>query len=73
MGIFATGVGHFRGVSVGFLDARDDLSADRAIGIGGVNEVEEVRRDGSGQLGPGEENASTLFFGENQVFLDVGE
>ena len=73
MGIFATGVGHFRGVSVGFLDARDDLSADRAIGIGGVNEVEEVRRDGSGQLGPGEENTSTLFFGENQVFLDVGE
>ena len=73
VGILATRVGHFRRVSVGFFNARDDLPADRAIGIGGVDEVEEVRRDGSGQFGPGEEDAGSFFFRECQVFLDVGE
>ena len=73
VGILATGVGQLRGVGVGFLDARDNLSADRAIGVGGVNEIEEVRRDGSSQFGPSEENAGSLFFGESEAFLDVGE
>ena len=71
--ILATGVGQFREVGVGFLDARDDLSADRAIGIGGMNEIEEVRRDGSGQFGPGEENAGSFLFRECKASLDVGE
>ena len=73
VGILATGVGHFRRVGVGFFDARDDLPADRAIGIGGVDEVEEVRRDGGGQFGPGEENTGSFFFRKSEVFLDVGE
>ena len=73
VGILATGVGHFRRVGVVFFDARDDLPADRAIGIGGVDEVEEVRRDGSGQFGPGEENAGSFLLRESEVFLDVGE
>ncbi len=73
VGILATRVGHFQRVGVGFFDARDDLPADRAIGISGVDEVEEVRRDGGGQFGPGEENAGAFFLGENEVFLDVGE
>jgi len=73
VGIFATGVGQFRKVGVGFLNARDDLSADRAIGIGGMNEIEEVRRDGSGQFGPGEENTGSFFFRECKAFFDVGE
>ncbi len=73
VGILATRVGKFRGVGVGFFDAWDNLSADRTIGIGGVNEIEEVRRDGSGQFSPGEENAGSFFFRESESSLDVGE
>lgn len=73
VGILATRVGKFRRVGVGFFDAWDNLSADRTIGIGGVNEIEEVRRDGSGQFSPGEENAGSFFFRESEASLDVGE
>ena len=46
VGVFAAGVGHFFLMVPCFLDARDDLTADGAIRVGGVDEVEEVRGDG---------------------------
>ena len=38
-----------------------------------MDEVEVVRGDGGGELGPGEENAGPFFFAEREVFLNVGE
>ena len=43
--IFSTGVGQFLGGVPTFLDARDHLTADRAVGIVAVDEVEKVRGD----------------------------
>ena len=50
MRIFAARIAHFPRRGVRFLDARDDLPADRAILIRRVNQVEEIRRDGQRQL-----------------------
>lgn len=73
VGILSTGIGHFRRISQGFFDPRDDLAPDGAIRIRGVDEIEKVGRNGRGQLGSREENPGALFFGEGQVFLNVGE
>ena len=58
MGIFAARIAHFPDGGVGFLDARNDLAADGAVLIRRINQVEEIRRDGEGELvirqfGPG--------------------
>ena len=55
--ILAARIGHV-GRRVGhFLDARNHLAADRAIGIERIDQVEEVGRDAHGQLGVGQEHA----------------
>ena len=58
MGIFAARIAHFPPGGVGFLDARNHLTTDGAMLIRGINQVEEIRRDGESelvirQLGPG--------------------
>ena len=53
--VFVAGISQFPRRGCGFLDARDDLASDRAVRVGAVNEVEEVWRDGEGQLLPGEQ------------------
>ena len=73
VGVFSTGIRHFGGIGVSFLDAGNDLTADGAVGIGGVDEVEVMRSDSGGELGSGEENAGAFFFAESEVFLDVSE
>ena len=52
--IFAARIGHFMRRSPRFLDARDDLPADRAVGIIAIDEVEKIRRDGERELVAGE-------------------
>ena len=71
--IFAARIGHV-GRRVGhLLDARDDLAADRAIGIERIDQVEEVGRDAHGQLGIGQKNAGMFFAGELDLALELGE
>ena len=60
MGVFAARVAHFPRRGVGFLQARNDLPADGAILVGGVNEVEEIGRDGQGQFGVGQHRAGVF-------------
>ena len=50
MRIFAARVAHFPRRGVRFLDARNDLPADRAIFIRRINQVEKIRRDGEREL-----------------------
>ena len=64
MGVFAAGVAHLPRGGVGFLHAWDDLPADGAILVGGVNEVEEIGRDGQGQFGVGQHGAGVFFRGQ---------
>lgn len=71
VGIFAARIGHFRRIGVGFFDARDHLPANRAIGIGGMDEVEKMGRDGSRELRASEQNARALFLAQSQVALDL--
>lgn len=73
VGVFATRVGHFGGVGVGLFDPGNDLTTNGAIGIRGVDQVEEVGRDRGGKLGAGQEDAGALLFGEGEVFLDLFE
>ena len=55
------------------LDARNDLTADRAIGIERIDQVKEVGRDAHGQLGIGEENPGMLFAGQLDLSRQVIE
>lgn len=71
VGVFTAGVSHFGGVFPRFLDAGDDLTADGAVGIGGVDEVEVVRRDGHGQLVAREDDASALLFRQDEVLFEL--
>ncbi len=73
VGVLAAGVGHFGRVFPGFFDAGDDLAADGAVRVGGVDEVEVVGGDCHGQLIAGEEDAGAFFFGENEVLFELGE
>jgi len=57
VGILAAGVAHFRGVGERFFDPGDDLSADRAVGVVGVDEVKKVGGDRHRELIAGELNA----------------
>jgi hypothetical protein len=66
MSIFAARVFHFPWGEVGFFDSGNDLAANRAIFIGRVDEIEEVRRDGHGQLGIGEDGSSSFLGGEGR-------
>ena len=57
MRVLAARVAHLPRRDVRFLDARDDLPANRAVLVGRVNEVEEVGRDGQRQLVIGQRRA----------------
>src|SRR6476620_3499823 len=56
VGILTTGVRHVVGRSPGFLDPRDDLSPDRAVGIVSLDEIEEMWRDGEREFVPGKKH-----------------
>ena len=73
VGILAAGVGEFLRRVPAFLDARDDLAADRAIRIVAVDQVEKVRRDRHRELVPGEQDAGAFDVGEIQPGLKIGE
>ena len=66
--IFAAGIGHLERGSDSFFDSRDDLSADRAIGVVWIDEVKKMRRDGEAQLMARQQHPGPLFRGE----LDFG-
>ena len=51
MRILAARVAHLPRRGVRFLDARNDLPADRAIFIRRINQVEKIRRDGQREFG----------------------
>ena len=73
VGILAAGIGEFLGRVPAFLDARDDLAADRAIRIVAVDQVEKVRGDRHRQLVPGEQDAGALDIGEVEARFEIGE
>jgi hypothetical protein len=59
--ILAARIGHVGRLVGHLLDARDDLAADRAIGIERIDQVEEIGRDAHGQLGVGEQHPGVFF------------
>ena len=73
VGVFTTRIRHLRGIGVGFLDAWDNLTADGAVRIGRVDEIEKMRGDCGGEFRPGQEDAGPFFLAEGQVLLDVSE
>ena len=58
--VFAAGVGHFPRRGVRLLQAGNHLPADGTVLVLGVNEVEEVRRDGHRQLGAAEDGSGAF-------------
>ncbi len=69
--IFPARVRHVVGRSPGLLDPRDDLAADRAVGIVAFDQVEKVRGDGEGELVAREQNSRPLFFREREMLFEL--
>ena len=67
MGVLAARVAHLPGGGVGFLDARDHLAADRAVLVGGIDQVEEVGGDGQGELVIGQRGAGRFLRREGGI------
>lgn len=67
--VFATGIGHFIGVIPSLLDARNNLPPNGAIGIGWVNQIEEMGRDGQCELVTAEQDAGALGVAENKMLF----
>lgn len=68
--VFAAGIGHFIGIVPGFFYAWDDLTADGALRVVGVDEVEIMRCDGHRQFAAGEQDACAFFIGELEAFFE---
>ena len=73
MAVFAAGIGHFIGGNERLLDAGNHLPANWAVGIVAVDQIEEVRRNGHGELRARENDPVALVFAEVEVFLQLGE
>ena len=74
--ILAARVGHFLRRNQRFLDPRNDLPPDRAIGIVGIDEIEELGRDAHAQLCPGEQHPRAFLRREAEVGfqgLEIGD
>ena len=71
--ILATGVGHFLRRVPAFLDPRDHLAADRAVGVVAIDQVEKVRRDRHRQFVPGEQDSRAFNIGQIEPRLQVNE
>ena len=71
VGILTAGVRHVVGRSPGFLDPRDDLSPDRAIGIVALDQVEEMWRDGEREFVAGKKHAGPFLIGESEMLLEL--
>jgi len=61
--VLATWIGVLLRRVPAFLDARDDLAADRTIRIIAVNQIEKMRGDGHRQLVAGQQHAGPLNVG----------
>ena len=71
--VFAAGIGHvFRRVGH-LLDTRNHLPTNRAFGVEGINEIEEVGRDAHGQFRVGQQHAGMLLVSELNFALEVIE
>ncbi len=71
VGIFAARVRHVVGRGPGFLDPRDDLPPDRAVGIVSLDQVEEMWRDGERELVAGKQHTGPLLIGEGEMLLEL--
>src|SRR5437867_9539218 len=60
MTVLTAGVTHFPRSGACFLDARNDLAADRAMLVGGVDEIKKIGGDCQRQLGIGELRAGVV-------------
>ena len=69
--IFTARIRHVVGRRPGFLDPRDDLTPDRAVGIIALDQVEKMRRDGERELVAREQNARALLLGEGEMLLEL--
>ena len=70
---FADRILGFAGGDIGLLDPRDDLTADRAVRVLRVDQVEEMRRDRKRQLMGGEEAPFPLLLGQFQHLFQLGQ
>ena len=61
MAIFAAGVSHFIGSSPAFFHARNDLTANWAIGIVAIDELEKMRSDGHRKFVTSQQYACAFF------------
>jgi hypothetical protein len=59
--IFATGVSHFIRSCPAFFHARNDLTANRAIGIVAIDELEKMRSDRHRKFVPSQQYSSAFF------------
>lgn len=71
--ILATGIGEFFGRGPSFLDAWDDLSANRAVRIVFIDQVEKVWCDRHRKFVACEQNPSAFLIGEFDVCLEIRE
>ena len=73
MSVLAARVGHFTGGDDRFAGQRDDLAADRAVGVIRLDKVEVVRGDTEGEFVGGEEEAFAFGGGKTEVFFGLRE
>ena len=73
MTVLTARVGHFAGGDDRFAGQRDDLAADRAVGVVRLNEIEIVRGDAEGEFVGGEEESFAFGGGQTEVFFGLGE
>ena len=73
MTVLAARVRHFAGGDDRFAGQRDDLAADRAVGVVRLNEIEIVRGDAEGEFVGGEEEPFAFGGGQTEVFFGLGE
>ena len=73
MTVLAARVRHFAGGDDRFAGERDDLAADRAVGVVRLNEIEVVRGDAEGEFVGGEEEAFAFGRGEAEVLFGLRE
>ena len=71
--LFADRVLGFTRSNVGFLDARDDLPAHRAVRVLRVDEVEEMRRDRKRELMGGKKAPFPLLLRQLQHLFQLGQ
>ena len=71
VGVLAAGVGHFERRPVGFFDARDHLSTNRALWILGFDEIEKMRRNRKREFVSGQDHPGAFLGGWRDFLFEL--